>query len=64
MDSLKYLGESEARDKQEVLVSKKLTMLSKSNQSNLENSLRIRSSSKINDQPLTGYEYYVPFFKI
>lgn len=59
-NAMGFLRASDARAKMDALVQKKLKSQSASN---LGKSLGIEASSKMSDLPLTGYEYYTPFFK-
>ena len=55
-----FLRESNVQEKQEQLVNKKLKMLKPSN---LGKAFGIQDSMKISELPLTGYDFYVPFYK-
>jgi hypothetical protein len=59
-NSMDYLQESNVREKQEKLVVKKLRMMGSSN---LGKSIGVQSPLDISKLPLTGYEFYTPFYK-
>ena len=58
--SMNFLSESNVQEKQNQLVAKKLKMLASSN---LGKELGINGTSVISDLPITGYDFYVPFYK-
>jgi len=58
--SMNFLRESNVQEKQSQLIAKKLKMLSSSN---LGKELGITGTSVISDLPITGYDFYVPYYK-
>ncbi len=58
--SFDFLREPNVQEKQDHLVRKKLKMLEPSN---LGKALGVSGSGKVSELPITGYDFYVPFYK-